>query len=132
MGRVGPRHGHRGRPLNKIVRQHQNMSTLTIITIAVVLLFCLNSIVVVYRKRRRGVAATPMNQRKLTAVDVGLGALLVALLLVGVAAPKVAPESGIGQFIVEVGFFVYVAWCIMGTSIIGVLLTLTLRHRPKR
>jgi hypothetical protein len=104
------------------------VSTLTIITIVVAGLLCLNSVAVVVLRRRRGVAAAPLRRRQLTRTGVALYAVMVALLVVGIAVPPLAPESAIAAFINNAGIFVYGVWCVVGTTVATVILHLM--HMP--
>ena len=108
------------------------MSTLTIITVAILALFILINVAGIYLRRTGRIRNRPVLRRRISVADVVVALLMVAFLIAGVSAPKVAPDSAIAHLITNVGAFVYFAWCMIIAAAIQIAFGLVTRMFAKR
>ena len=107
------------------------MSTLTIITAAILAVLVLNSAVVIYLRRKGRIPNKAVLRRSLPAANMVVLFLMVGFMVAGLGAPKVAPDSRIAHLIADVGNFVYFAWCMIIAVAIQIVLGLLVRVRSK-
>ena len=102
------------------------MSWITIVPIVFFTLFFLNSAIVVFWLRKKMKFPKPKTKRffdrRLTKTGYLVNGLMIIALLFGFAAQELAPSSLLAKIITENGKIIYMAWCLMITTIFGIAL----------
>ncbi len=125
MGRVWPRHGHRSRPLNSVVRRHVEAGTQTfLVLLAIAAVFSIALFVT------GGVIARSVAKQypKLPAVaplswwEIALMCLAALAMAIGTIEANANPYGAIGAWVRERGYWPFLAICAVPAVVIRAIL----------